>query len=924
MKTYHDLPLEGEDESVVLAKAAAEQGAAKASAVGAAAADEFKGTAALDTASLVSDSSRVVALHDFNPTSIAWPFNRLQPLALTTGQVIQILHDDGSGWSYGHIEGHPALKGYFPLNYTVKVPANGGALRESNGPGSEEGAPLTDSPTSGMARREEGSDIVTSVGDPSRAVALHDFDPAMIDWPFEDKPPLPLTTGHVIQVLSDDGGGWPLGQIVGQPDKKGYFPESYTARLPEYKVLMKMHQGLPVRDEEAMGTSMSSRVTERNEVAVLHCALEDGKEGKPEDFRERATSTGSPSSRRARGDQGSDIVTSVGDPSRAVALHDFDPATIDWPFEDKTPLPFTTGQVIQVLADDGGDWPLGQIVGQPDKKGYFPKSYTTILPEYKVLMRMHQGLPIRDEDQARACAMQATGASMSSGATERDELAVLQGALEYGKELKPEDPRKPAMWAGVGKAAHEAARREGQTMGDGGQSRSDEAKPALYRSASGSTKGDVVSDSASSLGENRVIALWDFDPAAVSWPFTEQRPLPLTTGQVIQILNDDGSGWALGHIVNSPDVMGYFPLSYTTKVVEYKEMVKLYGSTEDFRLGSARRSSTTDAYPEANEGGGSGGGIHGAVEEQPQLGVALQVEESREEATCMAAVRRTASCDVGRSREEAAQHSVPSEAAGEVQRTAGGREQEDEATAGGAPPDIGHPDGPASMSGKGDTPEVTSEGTSSFGDHRVIVLYDFDPTSVNWPFKELQPLPLTTGQVIEILDDDGSGWAFGHVVGQPDFKGYFPENYTVRIAEYRELWNAYDAGEDCSSFSLGDQRLPSLGSVPEGELCACGGLSDQGAAFCVECGQPLNRNLGDAPAQPARRKGVVDPRGALGGACGFPNEEGAAPNAVSTSPHMSLREAVEDAEEAPCPEVCTCGTPYEEGMRFCMECGQSR
>ena len=39
--------------------------------------------------SKIADQSKVVALYDFEPSKIDWPFNRQKPLALSTGQVSQ-------------------------------------------------------------------------------------------------------------------------------------------------------------------------------------------------------------------------------------------------------------------------------------------------------------------------------------------------------------------------------------------------------------------------------------------------------------------------------------------------------------------------------------------------------------------------------------------------------------------------------------------------------------------------------------------------------------------------------------------------------------------------------------------------------------------------------------------------------------------
>ena len=66
-----------------------------------------------------------------------------------------------------------------------------------------------------------------------------------------------------------------------------------------------------------------------------------------------------------------------------------------------------------------------------------------------------------------------------------------------------------------------------------------------------------------------------------------------------------------------------------------------------------------------------------------------------------------------------------------------------------------------------------------------MALYDFDPTKIDWPFNRQKPLALSTGQVVEIVHDDGSEWALGHLTGVPETLGYFPKNYTVSVGEYQ-------------------------------------------------------------------------------------------------------------------------------------------
>ncbi|CAD7972891.1 unnamed protein product [Amoebophrya sp. A120] len=75
------------------------------------------------------------------------------------------------------------------------------------------------------------------------------------------------------------------------------------------------------------------------------------------------------------------------DKKQLVALYNFDPTKIDWPFKRQKPLPLVTGQTIKVMYDDGSDWLLGMLVSDPTQKGYFPKNYTVTLHEYYELMK---------------------------------------------------------------------------------------------------------------------------------------------------------------------------------------------------------------------------------------------------------------------------------------------------------------------------------------------------------------------------------------------------------------------------------------------------------------------------------------------------------------------------------------------------------
>eukprot|EP00930_Biecheleria_cincta_P025551 TRINITY_DN1817_c0_g2_i1.p1 TRINITY_DN1817_c0_g2~~TRINITY_DN1817_c0_g2_i1.p1 ORF type:complete len:1803 (+),score=330.13 TRINITY_DN1817_c0_g2_i1:138-5546(+) len=87
-------------------------------------------------------------------------------------------------------------------------------------------------------------------------------------------------------------------------------------------------------------------------------------------------------------------------------------------------------------------------------------------------------------------------------------------------------------------------------------------------------------DSKTAQDKTRLVALYDFDPSTIDWPFNHQKPLPLTTGQVIEVIHDGGSEWALGHLAKVPESLGYFPKNYTVSVGEYKEMMRDFENQE--------------------------------------------------------------------------------------------------------------------------------------------------------------------------------------------------------------------------------------------------------------------------------------------------------------------------------------------------------
>lgn len=105
----------------------------------------------------------------------------------------------------------------------------------------------------------------------------------------------------------------------------------------------------------------------------------------------------------------------------------------------------------------------------------------------------------------------------------------------------------------------------------------------------------------------------------------------------------------------------------------------------------------------------------------------------------------------------------------------------------------------------------------------VVALYDFDPSTIDWPFAEA-PLPLVAGQVINVLDDRSgqeSDWCLGHSVGNPSVSGYFPKNYTVPAGEYEDM------------FPDGSRQRLGLGV----RAWRVAGVSDQGGVSPEACGR---------------------------------------------------------------------------------------
>lgn len=109
--------------------------------------------------------------------------------------------------------------------------------------------------------------------------------------------------------------------------------------------------------------------------------------------------------------------------------------------------------------------------------------------------------------------------------------------------------------------------------------------------------------------------------------------------------------------------------------------------------------------------------------------------------------------------------------------------------------------------------EVDVDAEATPDSNTVVALYDFDPASIDWPFRRQRPLPLQTGRVIQVIHDDGSEWALGFPAGQPELRGYFPKNYTISVAEYNAMREDYEAADQAAAHpadivEVEDDELP--------------------------------------------------------------------------------------------------------------------
>eukprot|EP00931_Biecheleriopsis_adriatica_P055456 TRINITY_DN32794_c0_g1_i1.p1 TRINITY_DN32794_c0_g1~~TRINITY_DN32794_c0_g1_i1.p1 ORF type:complete len:1805 (-),score=474.53 TRINITY_DN32794_c0_g1_i1:82-5496(-) len=181
--------------------------------------------------------------------------------------------------------------------------------------------------------------------------------------------------------------------------------------------------------------------------------------------------------------------------------------------------------------------------------------------------------------------------------------------------------------------------------------------------------------------------------------------------------------------------------------------------------------------------------------------------------------------------------------------------------------------------------------------NRVVALYDFDPTTIDWPFNRQKPLALATGQVVEIVHDDGTEWALGFLAGVKETLGYFPKNYTVSIGEYQEMMRDFENQEQQEAAD--DDEADVVGGPPETRAIPAGPLPaplvDQQAAQYRE--EAAERALQDQDKKIDREL----PELVYPGIAEYPAIEARPPQATAFEVHKSrlLREMPPVPDPAP-------------------------
>lgn len=219
----------------------------------------------------------------------------------------------------------------------------------------------------------EAASLPDPVEEITRLVALYDFDPATIVWPYEQTQPLAVETGQQLQVLKDDLGEWVFGHVVGSPEVAGCFPRGIAVTLAEYRQIIATYEASIA---PSIVNSPSPEASPQHRAASLD---------PPEIETVRRESKASRAASKA-----SSVLSAVAEGSRLVALYDFDPSNMYWPYEQARPLAVLTGEQLQILFDDLGEWVFGHVVGNPDVAGYFPRCITVSLAEYRQIIASYE------------------------------------------------------------------------------------------------------------------------------------------------------------------------------------------------------------------------------------------------------------------------------------------------------------------------------------------------------------------------------------------------------------------------------------------------------------------------------------------------------------------------------------------------------
>mmetsp|Transcript_43355 Transcript_43355/g.97597 ORF Transcript_43355/g.97597 Transcript_43355/m.97597 type:complete len:149 (+) Transcript_43355:267-713(+) len=72
----------------------------------------------------------------------------------------------------------------------------------------------------------------------------------------------------------------------------------------------------------------------------------------------------------------------------------------------------------------------------------------------------------------------------------------------------------------------------------------------------------------------------------LEWPFSHilhRRPLTITPGQLVEVVDESLGEWIYGFAVENADQMGYFPREFCMPVTQYIEMMECWGNDAERR-----------------------------------------------------------------------------------------------------------------------------------------------------------------------------------------------------------------------------------------------------------------------------------------------------------------------------------------------------